>query len=100
MFPERLETTRLLLRPFQLADAVDVLGYANDELWSTYLPVPFPYTRRDAEVFIAQRILEDESKERTWVVEYDGHAIGGINISLYLARRVASATMNSFYTES
>ena len=89
MFPKRIETSRLLLRPFQFSDVDDVLGYANDEQWSAFLPVPYPYTQSDAETFIAQKTLENVSKERTWAIEYKGHVIGGINTTLDLPNRCA-----------
>ena len=41
--PTELRTERLLLRPFRLDDAGDVLDYATDEEWARYLEdIPQP----------------------------------------------------------
>lgn len=55
--PVELRTERLLLRPFPLEDANDIAQYATDPEWAKYIPVPQPYTRRDAEKFVAGRVL-------------------------------------------
>ena len=81
-----LRTERLLLRPFRLDDIDDVLGYASDEEWSRYLypGVPYPYTRRDAERYIADSILRDD-RERgpRFAIERDGLAIGSMDLHLH-----------------
>ena len=48
-FPEaRLETERLLLRPYRAEDAPDVALACQDELTQRWLPLPNPYTDADA----------------------------------------------------
>ena len=54
LLPERIETARLVLRRWTLADAEDVLAYAADPEWSRFLPVPEPYERRHAEEAVAR----------------------------------------------
>jgi len=87
--PACLRTERLVLRPFAFGDTEDVVAYANDAEWSTFLPVPFPYGRGDAETFIAQRVLEEPQKGRTWTLEYEERAVGGINVSWDVSNRSA-----------
>ncbi len=49
IFPElRLETPRLLLRPYGPEDAPDVAAACRDELIQQWLPLPDPYTDADA----------------------------------------------------
>ena len=45
---EIIRTKRLSLRPFAFTDVNDVLAYASDPEWSRFLPVPDPYTLKDA----------------------------------------------------
>ncbi|CAN5166591.1 GNAT family N-acetyltransferase [soil metagenome] len=48
-FPEvRLETPRLLVRPYRVEDAPDVALACRDELIQRWLPLPNPYTDADA----------------------------------------------------
>ncbi len=80
MLPELIETDRLILRPYSLKDVEDVLAYASDADWARYLPVPQPYTRADAENFLAGLLLQDPKKRVPWAIEHVGSAIGGTNI--------------------
>ena len=77
--PAELKTERLLLRPFRLSDIDAVLEYASDPLWAEYLldVVPQPYTRRNAEEFIAGRMIAP-STEFSWAIVLGGTGIGGI----------------------
>ena len=59
MLPDIIETPRLRLRGFRLQDLDDVLSYASDPEWARYLPVPQPYTRAEAERFLAGQVLLD-----------------------------------------
>lgn len=79
--PEVIETPRLLLRRWRLGDVDDVFAYAQDPEWSRYLRLlPVPYTREDAERFIARQLLLDRVTHAAWAVQYDGHVVGGINV--------------------
>jgi ribosomal-protein-alanine N-acetyltransferase len=81
VLPERLDTERLVLRPFGLADVAAVLAYAQDPEWSRYLrTLPRPYLLADAERFIARQLLLDRATHPTWAVELSGTVIGGINL--------------------
>lgn len=75
-----LRTERLLLRPFGSGDVDDVFAYATDPEWSRYLPVPDPYTRRDAEEFVARCLLADGEKRFEWAVVHEGRVSGGVSL--------------------
>ncbi|MDE2669762.1 MAG: GNAT family N-acetyltransferase [Chloroflexota bacterium] len=76
-----LRTERLLLRPFHSGDVDHVFAYASNPEWSRYLPVPDPYTRRDAEEFVAGCILVDGEKRFEWAVVHDGRVSGGVSLT-------------------
>ena len=67
------------LRPFGPGDVDDVFEYAQDPEWAEYLldSVPQPYTRRDADKFVADRMLAPKTQP-SWNVVLDGVGIGGI----------------------
>ena len=80
--PAILRTERLLLRPFLEGDADDVYAYARLEEWSRYhLPVvPYPYTREDADTFIAATIATPWSDAAHWAIVLDERVIGGVSL--------------------
>jgi len=83
--PERIQTPRLLLRPFGLDDADDIYAYASDSEWGRFLAHEQPYERRHAEAFLAERVLAKWRKNPAWAFEQDGRVVGGL--SLWFARR-------------
>ena len=78
-----LTTPRLVLRRFRPGDADEIFDYARDPEWAEYLldAVPQPYTRQNAEQFIAGRMLTPDT-EFSWAIVLDGAAIGGINLGI------------------
>ena len=90
MLPELIETNRLKLRPYSLEDVEDVLAYATDSEWALYVPVPQPYTRADAEEFLARQLSQDSNKRVSWAIEYTGSAVGGVNVGLDLENHVGT----------
>jgi ribosomal-protein-alanine N-acetyltransferase len=88
MLPSIIETARLRLRPFGLQDVAAVLSYATDPEWARYLPVPQPYTKENAEQFIAGQVLLDRERHRAWAIEHAGAVKGGINIRFDFDNRV------------
>jgi [ribosomal protein S5]-alanine N-acetyltransferase len=81
--PVELRTKRLLLRPFILEDADDVLEYANDPDWVRYLVnIPHPFTRKDAEAFVV-RFSNTAAWETlpTFAIVLDGKVIGEIYLN-------------------
>lgn len=91
MLPEVIETDRLRLRPYSLDDVEDVLSYASDPEWARYLgPVPQPYTRADAEEYLAGRLPQDRTKRASWAIESAGSAVGGVDIGFDIRNRVGT----------
>ena len=80
----RLTTPRLVLRPFSPTDVDDVFEYAHDPEWAQYLldRVPQPYTRRNAEEFIARQMVASPEVQPSWAIVLDGVCIGGINLTV------------------
>ena len=78
--PIKLKTQRLLLRPFKLSDASDVYEYAKDPDWAQFLPLPSPYTYRDAEEFVARSFLEDWDAHPHFAITLCGTVVGSINL--------------------
>ncbi|HEV8718606.1 MAG TPA: GNAT family protein, partial [Candidatus Binatia bacterium] len=74
--------------PFGLQDVEAVLGYASDPEWARYLPVPQPYTKADAERFLAGQVLLDRERHPAWAIEHAGAVRGGINIRFDFDNRV------------
>ena len=87
--PIKLKTQRLLLRPFELSDASDVYEYAQDSDWASFLPLPRPYTYRDAEEFVARSFLEDWDTHPHFAITLCGTVIGSINIRIDLRNSAA-----------
>ena len=87
-----LRTERLLLRPFRLEDVDHVYAYAKDPEWALHLllRVPQPYTRRDAEEFLAGRILASWRTNPTFAIVLDSTVIGGINLMIREADEVGA----------
>lgn len=81
-----LETARLLLRPFQLADADRVQFLAGDrDVADTLLKVPYPYEDGMAEKWIAdQRDWFERRQQAVFAVtlKSDGALIGALGLRL------------------
>ena len=88
MLPDEISTTRLLLRPFQLDDAEDVFVYARDPEWRRYLPLPDPYTRLDANRFVATSILADRMERPNWAITREGRVVGAVSIRFFADHRI------------
>jgi [ribosomal protein S5]-alanine N-acetyltransferase len=88
-----LQTSRLLLRPFTLADAPDVAHLAGaQEIASTTLNIPHPYELSMAEEWIGRRSagLEQETHVGYALTLLEsGELIGGIGMSPTLEHRRA-----------
>ncbi len=89
--PRALRTERLLLRPFDDGDADDVFGYARDPAWARFLPVPQPYLREHAVLFVeAQRRL-DWADRFAWALTLppERAVVGGLNLTRDRPHRAA-----------
>jgi ribosomal-protein-alanine N-acetyltransferase len=79
--PESIQTPRLLLRRFRLADANDVFAYAQDPEWGRFLiTIEPPYERRHADAFVASQVLMDWRTEHSWALEHEGRVVGGLGL--------------------
>jgi [ribosomal protein S5]-alanine N-acetyltransferase len=87
--PEAIQTERLELRAWQLGDVDAVLAYARDPEWSRYLhALPSPYSRRDAEQFVARQLLLDRVAHPGWAIALHGAVVGGINLRFSFTHRL------------
>ena len=86
--PEIIETPRLVLRPYRFEDLEDVFAYAVDEDWGRFLPVPAPYSQKDAIDFIARMTLLDRRAHPAWAIVSSGRVVGGVNIRFDFANRL------------
>lgn len=89
VLPAEIVTPRLHLRPYRWQDLDDVMAYATDEAWARFLPVPWPYTRRDGEQFLASQVLLDPEREARWAITLDAVVVGGINLRRAPEHRLA-----------
>lgn len=87
--PETIRTERVILRPHRCEDVDDIMSFAAEEEWSRHMPVPYPYSRRDAEEFIARGILADPAEYRSYSLEIDGTAVGGMDLRFVPQFRLA-----------
>ena len=86
-----LRTERLLLRPFRLDDVDEVFEYAKDPEWAQYLGghIPQPYTRRDAEQFVAHAVLASWDAHPVFAVELNGRVSGGVALDMQQTDAIA-----------
>jgi [ribosomal protein S5]-alanine N-acetyltransferase len=84
------QTARLLLRPFQADDIADALAYRNDPEFARFLPhIPQPFTRRDAEAFVALNMSEPWERAPTFAVVFQQKVVGTVNFEVQAESRVA-----------
>lgn len=87
---ETLRTERLLLRPFAAEDIEAALHYRNEAEFARFLPhVPQPFTRADAERFVATNMDEPWEQYPTFAVVADGRLIGTVNLEIDAANQTA-----------
>ena len=69
------------LRPWRLDDAAALAALANDADVARYMThsFPAPYTRADADAWIARKL--DEPEVLHWAIEADGALAGGIGLT-------------------
>ena len=88
--PVELKTQRLLLRPFRLEDVGDAFATSSDNEWSRYLPsTPRPYTRRDAEEFVARQVLAPWDTWPRFAIVLGANVVGGIGLSVDQTHEIA-----------
>jgi [ribosomal protein S5]-alanine N-acetyltransferase len=85
-----LRTANVLLRRFRESDVEDALGYRDDPEFARFLPhVPQPFTRADAERFVATNMTEPWDTLPTFAVVLERHVIGTVNLEIDPVTRVA-----------
>ena len=79
----RLELPRCQVRSPRPSDAPSLARYANNRaIWLNLRDAfPHPYTREDAERFIATAL--DQDPEQRFVIEVDGEVVGCIGLGLH-----------------
>jgi len=88
--PTELRTERLLLRPFRVGDVADALAYRNDAEFARFLPhIPQPFSRQDAEAFVALNMAEPWERSPTFAVVLDERVIGTANLEVNAEKREA-----------
>src|SRR5436190_10834020 len=88
--PIVIRTERLTLRPFQDSDVEDALSYRDDREFARFLPhIPQPFTRADAEAFVATNMTEPWETMPTFAVVLDDRVIGTVNLEIDPAARTA-----------
>jgi RimJ/RimL family protein N-acetyltransferase len=66
------------------------LAYRDDEEFSRFLShIPRPFTRRDAEAFVAANMLEQWDRSPTFAVVRDGKVIGTVSLEVDPETRAA-----------
>ena len=61
--------------------STDVVAFSRDPEWGRYLEVPAPYSRRDAEEFIAGATLPGAAAKLRWAIVHEGHVSGFVNLA-------------------
>lgn len=85
-----IRTPRLLLRAFRETDVDAAHAYRDDRELARFLPhIPQPFTRADAEAFVAQNMTEPWAQFPTFAVERDGQLIGTVSFAVEAAHRRA-----------
>ena len=83
MLKEVLKTERLVIKPPEIDDKIELTQLTNDyEVVQWLSNMPFPYQLEDAEVFIEQsqeKILKQEIK--TYMIFHNKNMLGGIAVS-------------------
>lgn len=73
-----LETSRLILRPLNESDVVDIKNNITNSLVEFLPTIPFPYKISDAKNFL--KYVKKSSTELVWGIEYNSRIIGTITI--------------------
>jgi RimJ/RimL family protein N-acetyltransferase len=76
-----LKLARSTLRPWRVGDEASLVRHANNRrVWRNLSRLPHPYTREDADAWIATASVRSPAVDFAIVV--DGEAVGGIGVEL------------------
>lgn len=88
MIQDEIRTERLVLRPLRGSDAAAIAALLSDWEVARFLAaVPWPYTREDAEAFVADSARPRDDGSRRWAIEHEGEVIGVIGIDTFNAAK-------------
>lgn len=88
--PTQIRTERLVLRPFEVDDVEDALAYRDDVEFARFLPhIPQPFTRHDAEAFVATNMSEPWDRSPTFAVVFRERVIGTVSFEVDTATHTA-----------
>lgn len=88
--PVTLHTKRLTLRSFEKSDVDDVYEYARDREFGRFVVVPAPYTRADAEQYVAIQVEADWANLASLAITHQARVVGGIDLRIDRAERHAA----------
>jgi len=89
--PTELSAKRLTLRPFQAGDVEDALAYRNDPEFARFLVhIPQPFTRSDADAFVALNMSEPWDRSPTFAIVLNETVIGTVNLEVKTQQRSAT----------
>jgi ribosomal-protein-alanine N-acetyltransferase len=88
-FLETIDTKRLLLRLYRWDDIDDLMKFATDENWSRYTRPPYPYSRENAQEFLADRAELSRPDQTVWCLEFHNQMIGDVGFAWRLPNRSA-----------
>jgi [ribosomal protein S5]-alanine N-acetyltransferase len=89
VLPEQFHTTRLILRPFSIQDANSHFDYSGDDEWGRFQGLIQPYTRQEADRFLAGLLLRDPQVQPTWAMTMGGTVIGIVSLKFEGECRIA-----------
>ena len=91
-FPKIIKTERLLLRPYRWDDINDLLNFSVEERWSRYIRAPYPYTQKDAQEFLADRVGLSRPDQDVWCLEIENRVVGDAGFGWHKKNSAAEAT--------
>ena len=91
MLSEQIQTDRLLLRPFTLADVSSVYTYwSSDSSWERFnASVPQNFTREDARQFVSEMIDRDREIQPNWAILSENVVKGVVSLAFEQGHRIA-----------
>ena len=89
MLSYQIHTARLILRPFSIADADALWDYSGDPEWGRFQGLADPYTREEADRFLAGLLLRDRQMHPTWAMTIGGAVIGIVSLKFEAGHRIA-----------
>ena len=94
--PPRIQTPRLLLRPFERTDVADVFEYSVNPEFARYLPsIRLPYEYQQAVEFVEQAMAADPSARPVWAMVVEGRVMGSINAQFDRYAHMRKSAMGS-----